>query len=110
MRCIIPLLDQFSLDHGLVQCYRIVGFGTYYYKYASGHKGDSPLTGFSPRKQNLTLYITSGFDQYEALLPDLGKYKTGKACLYINRITDIDLQVLKELVEQSFDHMCKTNP
>jgi len=88
----------------------IVGFGTYHYKYASGHQGDSPLTGFSPRKQNLTLYIMSGFDQYEALLPDLGKYKTGKACLYINRITDIDLQVLKELVEQSFDHMCKTNP
>ena len=88
----------------------IVGFGTYHYKYASGRQGDSPLTGFSPRKQNLTLYITSGFDQYEALLQDLGKHKTGKACLYINKITDIDLQVLKELVEQSFDHMCKTNP
>ena len=88
----------------------IVGFGTYHYKYASGRQGDSPLTGFSPRKQNLTLYIMSGFDQYEALLQDLGKYKTGKACLYINKITDIDLQVLKELVEQSFDHMCKTNP
>jgi hypothetical protein len=88
----------------------IVGFGTYHYKYASGRQGDSPLTGFSPRKQNLTLYIMPGFDQYEALLQDLGKYKTGKACLYINKITDIDLQVLKELVEQSFDHMRKTNP
>ncbi|HLE13680.1 MAG TPA: DUF1801 domain-containing protein, partial [Anaerolineales bacterium] len=62
----------------------IVGFGAYHYKYASGRQGDSPLTGFSPRKQNLTLYITSGFDQYEALLQDLGKHKTGKACLYIN--------------------------
>ena len=88
----------------------IVGFGTYHYKYASGRQGDSPLTGFSPRKQNLTLYIMPGFDQYEALLQDLGKYKTGKACLYINKIADIDLQVLKELVEQSFDHMRKTNP
>jgi len=88
----------------------IVGFGTYHYKYASGRQGDSPLTGFSPRKQNLTLYITSGFDQYEALLQDLGKHKTGKACLYINKIADIDLQVLKELVEQSVEHMRKTNP
>ena len=88
----------------------IVGFGAYHYKYASGRQGDSPLTGFSPRKQNLTLYIMSGFDQYEALLQDLGKYKTGKACLYINKITDIDLQVLKELVEQSVEHMRKTNP
>jgi hypothetical protein len=79
----------------------IVGFGTYHYKYASGREGDWFLVGFSPRKQNLTLYIMSGLDQSENLLQDLGKYKTGKSCLYINRVADIDLQTLQKLVERS---------
>ena len=86
----------------------IIGFGTYHYKYASGHEGDAPLTGFSPRKQNFSLYIMSGFDQYEALLSNLGKFKTGKVCLYINRVSDIDLQVLQNLVEQSVEHVRRT--
>src|SRR5512139_1086624 len=64
----------------------IVGFGTYRYKYASGREGEWFLTGFSPRKQNLTLYITSGFEAYEPLLARLGKYSTGKSCLYIKKI------------------------
>ena len=85
----------------------IIGFGQYHYKHASGREGDWFLTGFSPRKQNLTLYIMSGFDQYETLLGKLGKYKTGKACLYINKLEDIDLEVLKELIEKSVDHMTK---
>ena len=88
----------------------IVGFGQYHYKYASGHEGDAPLTGFSPRKQNLTVYIVPGFDQYGALLARLGKYKTGKSCLYINKLEDIDREVLQELVEKSFIHMQATNP
>ena len=88
----------------------IVGFGLYRYKYASGREGEWFLTGFSPRKRNLTLYIMSGFDGYEALLGDLGKYKTGKSCLYINKLADIDLVVLKDLVEQSVRHMVETNP
>jgi hypothetical protein len=88
----------------------IVGFGKYHYKYASGREGDMGLTGFSPRKQNLTIYITSGFDQYGDLLQALGKHKTGKSCLYINKLSDIDLQVLEQLVEQSVQHMRKTNP
>ena len=87
----------------------IVGFGSYHYKYASGREGDWFLTGFSPRKQNLTLYIMSGFDEYEALLSKLGKHKTSKACLYINKLQDVDAAVLKELVERSVDHMIKTN-
>jgi hypothetical protein len=64
----------------------IIGFGSYHYKYASGREGDSPLAGFSPRKQNLTFYIDAGFDQYDALLNELGKYTTGKYCLYIKKL------------------------
>ena len=87
----------------------IVGFGSYRYKYASGREGEWPLVGFSPRKQNLTLYIMSGFDQYETLLADLGKYKTGKSCLYINKLEDVELETLESLIKQSVDHMIATN-
>ena len=87
----------------------IIGFGNYHYKYASGREGDWFLTGFAPRKQNLTLYIMTGFGQYDILMNKLGKYKTGKSCLYIKRIADIDLETLRELVRQSVDHMLKSN-
>jgi hypothetical protein len=83
----------------------IVGFGAYRYKYASGREGEWPVVGFSPRKQNLTLYIMTGFDEYESLLSDLGKHKTGKACLYINKLEDVDQDVLRGLIEQSVNHM-----
>ena len=88
----------------------IVGFGRYRLKYASGREGDWPLVGFSPRKQNLTLYIMAGFEGYPELLKKLGKFKTGKACLYVNRLTDVDLPTLKELVKQSVKHMKATHP
>jgi hypothetical protein len=87
----------------------IVGFGSYHYKYTSGREGDWFLTGFAPRKQNLTMYIMAGFDQYDALLEKLGKYKTGKSCLYINKIEDVDQDVLRELVRLSVEHMQKNN-
>lgn len=87
----------------------IIGFGSYRYKYKSGREAEWMLTGFSPRKQNLTLYIMSGFDDYDELLGKLGKYKTGKSCLYINKIEDVDQEVLKKLVKQSADHMAQTN-
>lgn len=87
----------------------MVGFGKYHYKYASGREGSAFLTGFAPRKQNLTLYIMAGFDEYDELLGKLGKYKTGKACLYINKMADIDEDVLRELVKHSFEHMQATN-
>ena len=87
----------------------IVGFGTYRYKYASGREGEWPLVGFSPRKRNLTLYIMSGFDDYDSLLEALGKYKTGKSCLYINKLEDVDLLTLRELVRQSAAHVVETN-
>lgn len=88
----------------------MIGFGTYQYKYASGREGEWFLTGFSPRKQNLTLYIMSGFSEYETLLEKLGKYKTGKSCLYLNTLEDVNLDVLEELVRLSCEHMEKTNP
>jgi hypothetical protein len=87
----------------------IIGFGNYHYKYASGREGDWFLTGFSPRVQNLTLYIMAGFDEYYQLLGKLGKHSTGKSCLYIKKIEDIDIDVLKELVKQSVEHMEKSN-
>jgi hypothetical protein len=88
----------------------IVGFGSYHYKYASGREADWPLTGFSPRKQNITLYIMSGFEQYEDLLTRLGRYTLGKSCLYIKRLADVDTGVLKQLVQASVDHMLAIYP
>lgn len=88
----------------------IVGFDSYRYVYATGRSGDWPITGFSPRAQNITLYIMAGFDQYDVLLARLGKHKIGKSCLYIKRLTDVDLTVLEELVALSVEHMRRTNP
>jgi hypothetical protein len=88
----------------------MIGFGSYHYKYDSGREGDAMLTGFAPRKQNFSVYIMAGFDQYDALLERLGKYKTGKACLYIKRLSDVDTAVLRELVHESVEHMRRTNP
>ena len=79
----------------------IIGFGTYHYKYASGREGDFFLTGFAPRKQNLTMYIMSGFKEYDKLMSKLGKYKTGRSCLYIKNLEAIDMKILKELVQKS---------
>lgn len=83
----------------------IIGFGTYHYVYESGREGDWFLTGVSPRKQNLTLYIMAGFDRYDELMAKLGKHKTGKSCLYVKKLEDMDLDVLRELVERSVAHM-----
>ncbi len=85
----------------------IVGFDTYHYAYDSGREGDFMKVGFSPRAQNLTVYIIAGFDRYEELMNKLGKYKTGKSCLYIKRLDDIDRNVLEELVQESYDYMTR---
>ena len=86
----------------------IVGFGDHRYKYESGRELDWFLTGFSPRKKELTLYIMPGFERYEELMSSLGKYKTGKSCLYIKRLADVDTTVLRTLVEDSVKHMKKS--
>jgi hypothetical protein len=79
----------------------IVGFGDYHYVYASGRENDWFITGFSPRKQNLTLYIMGGFNQFPDLMKQLGKYSTGKGCLYIKKLDDVDTKVLQKLLVQS---------
>jgi hypothetical protein len=79
----------------------IIGFGQYHYVYDSGREGDMMLTGFSPRKPALTLYLVGGFEPYPALMEKLGKYKTGKGCLYIKKLDDVNLPTLKKLIEQS---------
>ena len=79
----------------------IVGFGRYRYKYESGTKGEWFMVGFAPRKQDLTLYIMSGLERYPALMEKLGKHKTGKSCLYIKKLEDVDLPTLKQLIKQS---------
>ena len=83
----------------------IVGFGSYHYKGAGGREGDWMLTGFSPRKQNLTLYLMGGLNTQTALLKKLGKHKTSVGCLYIKKLDDVDKKVLKELVTASVKRM-----
>lgn len=85
----------------------IVGYGQYHYKYDSGREGDFMITGFSPRKQALTLYVIPGFGHFESLMNKLGKYKTGRSCLYIKRLSDVDEKVLKRLIASSVKHMRK---
>lgn len=81
----------------------IVGFGTYHYRYESGREGDAPLVGFSARKNAISLYLGSTFEQREALLARFGKHKTGKGCVYINRLADVDLAVLGHMVKNSIE-------
>ena len=104
---ILKILEEVTGENAQMWGDSIVGFGSYHYKYESGREGDWFVTGFSPRKQNLTLYIMSGFDEYDQLLSKLGKHTTGKACLYIKKIEDVDVDVLKELVQKSVKHMEK---
>ena len=85
----------------------IVGYGTYHYKYDSGREGDFMITGFSPRKQALSIYILAGFAKFGGLMKKLGKYKTGKSCLYVKRLSDVDEDVLQRLIEESVKYMRK---
>ena len=86
----------------------IVGFGTYRYRYLSGREGDWMLTGFSPRKREFSIYIMSGFDEHAELLARLGPHRTGRSCLYVKRLGDIDAGVLEELVSRSVAHLRRT--
>ncbi|TWV95144.1 DUF1801 domain-containing protein [Chitinophaga pinensis] len=88
----------------------IVGFGQYHYKYDSGHEGDACLAGFSPRKQNISLYVMPGFADNTTLLDKLGKHKAAKGCLYIKKLADIDQSVLTQLIKQSVDYLKNKYP
>lgn len=98
---VLELMKRVTGEEPVMWGASIIGFGSYHYKYASGREGDWLAAGFSPRKQALTLYITSGFDEHDDLLTRLGRHRTGKSCLYVKRLTDIDMDVLAELVRLS---------
>lgn len=88
----------------------IIGFGSYHYKYVSGHEGDAPLVGFSPRKAKISLYFATGDSDRAELLSRLGKHTSGKACVYINKVEDINIEVLKEIISQSIIFLQKLYP
>lgn len=106
-RALIRLMKGITRKEPQMWGTSIVGFGSYHYKYASGREGDWMLTGFSPRKRDLTLYIMSGFSRYPDLMAKLGKHKTGVSCLYIKQLADVDRKVLKELITASVAHVKK---
>jgi hypothetical protein len=107
---IIKLMKSITKEEPRMWGPSIIGLGTYHYKYASGREGDMCITGFSPRKQNRTIYLMPGFEKQQTLLKKLGKYKTSKACLYIKSLDDIDVKVLKELISQSVKEIKKIYP
>ena len=102
---ILKIMKQVTKEEPKMWGASIVGFGSYHYKGASGREGDWMLTGFSPRKQNLTLYLMHGFHVHKDLLKKLGKHKTSMGCLYIKKLDDVDKKVLKELVTESVKRM-----
>ena len=83
----------------------MVGFGQYHYRYATGHEGDFSATGFSPRKSNLSIYIMPGYGDFSDILKNLGKHKLGKSCLYVNKLSDIDLDILAQLIAAGIERL-----
>ena len=106
---LLHMMEEITGEMAAMWGTSIVGFGSYHYKYESGREGDMPLIGFSPRKQSMTLYIMPGFDEYEDMLAELGKHKTGKSCLYVNKLADVDEGVLRDLIKSSYEHMKEPN-
>ena len=104
---ILELMKQITKETFKIWGNSIVGFGTYHYKYESGREGDMLITGFSPRKANLVMYIMPGYryDSMQEKLSRLGKHKLGKSCLYINKLADVDLAVLEEIVRDGVAYM-----
>lgn len=98
---ILKIMQQITKEEPKMWGPSIVGFGSYHYKYESGREGDWMQIGFSPRKQNITLYLIPGSERYQELMNKLGKYSTGKACLYVKRLSDVNVDVLKELITES---------
>jgi hypothetical protein len=109
-RALATLMEEVTGEPPVLWGTSIVGFGRYHYRYESGREGDSFLAGFSPRKRELTLYIMAGFDRYPELMAKLGRYRTGKSCLYLKRLSDVDMAVLEELIRESVAHTRKQNP
>jgi hypothetical protein len=106
-RTVVEIMREITGEEPAMWGDSIVGFGSYHYVYDSGREGDWPLTAVSPRKQSLTVYIMAGFERYERLMAKLGKYKTGKSCLYLNKLEDVHLPTLRRLIAASVEHTAK---
>jgi hypothetical protein len=104
------LFEEISGEPAVMWGPSIIGFGRYHYRYASGHEGDAPRLGFSPRKAQTVVYAMSGFEGQAALIARLGKVKTSVACLYVNRLDQIDMDVLRHLAQRSLAHMRELYP
>ncbi len=102
---LIELMQEWSGFEPKMWGPTIIGFGNYHYKYASGHEGDAPILGFSPRKAAFSLYVFSETERSKLLLADLGKFKMGKACIYIKKLADINISTLHELCKESVSYI-----
>ena len=102
---LINMMQRISGQEPKIWNRATIGFDTYHYKYESGREGDCHVLGFYPRKDKLTFYLMDGTERYESLLAKLGKHKTSKACLYVKRLSDIDVSVLEEILRQSCDYI-----
>jgi hypothetical protein len=109
-RTLVKLMSKITGEPPVMWGTGIVGFGNYHYRYASGHEGDSCLAGFASRKGDISIYVTAGFEGREPLLAKLGKHKTGKVCLYVKRLADIDLGRLESIVKGSVVEMQRRYP
>ena len=109
-KALIDMMSAITKEKPVMWGPSIVGFGTYHYVYESGREGDSLLCGFSPRKAAISIYIMAGFDGYPELMEKLGKFKTGKSCLYIKKLEDIHVPTLKKLIRESVKAIAKRYP
>ncbi len=109
-RTLLELMHRVTGEEPVMWGPSIVGYGSYHYRYASGQEADWPVVGFSPRKQNLSIYIMTGFEECDKLLSRLGKHKIGKSCLYVNKLADVDLDALESLVRASVAEMKRRYP
>jgi hypothetical protein len=105
---LIQLMEEATGEQAYIWGPSIIGFGSYHYKYASGHKGDAPRLGFSPRKAAISLYVFSGLEKHMHLLDHLGKFRMGKACIYANKLSDINVDELKKVMRYTLEWLDKT--
>lgn len=106
---LMELMEQVTGQAAQMFGTSIIGFGQYHYQYASGHAGDAPILGFSPRKAAISLYVYTGLPEHAYLLEQLGKFKMGKACIYIKRLSDIDADALIKLMQHTVDFIATTH-
>jgi len=107
---LLRIMREVTSDAGSMWGDSLIGFGSYSYTYKSGHSGTWFAVGFSPRKQNTVVYIMPGFEEQTDLLGRLGKHKIGKSCLYLNKLADVDLDVLEQLITVSYEKMTNDRP